>query len=174
MKAIIIYFSRGDENYFGGNLDYVEKGNNEVLKDFIKNILSCDEFKVEPLKPYPRDYKECLEVTKAEKDNNIYPPLKQYLTDVDDYDVVFVGSPVYWNTMPMPMFSALKALNLNNKVVMPFITHEGSGAAEIIADLRNLFPNAIIKEPLVLYGSEVKISSNKVLMWINNSLKEYR
>lgn len=174
MKAIIIYFSRGDENYFGGNLDYVEKGNNEILKDYIKNILACDEFKVEPLKAYPREYKECLEITKEEKENGIYPPLKSYLTDVSNYDVIFVGTPVYWGTMPMPMFSCLKALNLNNKIIMPFITHEGSGEAEVVKDIKKLFPNANVLSPLVLYGSEVKIASNKVLMWINNNLKNYR
>ena len=52
MKSIIIYFSRADENYFGGSLKYIEKGNTEVIAEFIQDLTGADMFKVEPLVPY--------------------------------------------------------------------------------------------------------------------------
>ena len=64
---LILYFSRAGENYYEGDLKVVEKGNTEVVADYIKEITNGDVFKVEPEIPYPEDYMECTEVTKNEK-----------------------------------------------------------------------------------------------------------
>ena len=55
-KSIIIYFSRADENYFGGSLKYIEKGNTEIVAEYIQDLTGADMFKVEPLVPYSKDY----------------------------------------------------------------------------------------------------------------------
>lgn len=59
-KSIIIYFSRADENYFGGSLKYIEKGNTEIVAEYIQDLTGADMFKVEPLVPYSKDYMECI------------------------------------------------------------------------------------------------------------------
>ena len=59
-KSLIIYFSRADENYSVG---YVEKGNTEYIAEFVRDIVGADMFKVEPLVPYAKDYKTCIEET---------------------------------------------------------------------------------------------------------------
>ena len=58
-KSMIIYFSRADENYFDGALRYIDKGNTEVIAEYIRDFVGADMFKVEPLEPYSADYKEC-------------------------------------------------------------------------------------------------------------------
>ena len=63
-KSIIIYFSRADENYFGGEMKYIEKGNTEVIAEYIRDIAGSDMFKVEPLVAYSADYKQCIEEAK--------------------------------------------------------------------------------------------------------------
>ena len=68
-KSIVIYFSRADENYFGGAMKYIEKGNTEVIAEYIRDITGADMFKVEPLEPYSADYMQCIEEAKVRTRN---------------------------------------------------------------------------------------------------------
>lgn len=68
-KSIIIYFSRADENYFGGTMKYIEKGNTEVIAEYIRDIVGADIFKVEPQVPYSADYMQCIEEAKVRTRN---------------------------------------------------------------------------------------------------------
>ena len=68
-KSIVIYFSRADENYFGGAMKYIEKGNTEVIAEYIRDIIGADMFKVEPLEPYSADYMHCIEEAKVRTRN---------------------------------------------------------------------------------------------------------
>lgn len=68
-KSIIIYFSRADENYFGGTMKYIEKGNTEVIAEYIRDIVGADMFKVEPQIPYSADYMQCIEEAKVRTRN---------------------------------------------------------------------------------------------------------
>ena len=80
-KSIVIYFSRADENYFGGEMKYVKKGNTEVVAEYIKEITGADIFKVEPLNPYPESYMECIEEAKVRtRDHNA--PIKENVPDI--------------------------------------------------------------------------------------------
>ena len=105
MKAIVIYFSRADENYFGGALRYINKGNTEIVAEEIQKITNADLFKVERKIDYAQDYMTCIEEAKVEQKDRARPELKAYLDDISNYDVIFIGSPIYWGTMPQPMFT---------------------------------------------------------------------
>ena len=98
-KSLIIYFSRADENYFGGEMRYVDKGNTEFIAEYIKDIVGTDMFKVEPLNPYPADYMECTREAKVRtREHNA--PIKERVPDISSYEVIYVGSPIYWGGMP--------------------------------------------------------------------------
>ena len=113
---MILYFSRAGENYYEGDLKVVEKGNTEVVADYIKEITNGDVFKVEPEIPYPEDYMECTEVTKNEKNGRV---LKETLEDVGDYEGVYIGFPIWWGKMPIVFESQLDKLDFKGKVVLP-------------------------------------------------------
>ena len=98
-KSLIIYFSRADENYFGGEMRYVDKGNTEIIAEYIKDIVGADMFKVEPLNPYSANYMECTREAKVRtKEHNA--PIKENVPDISSYEVIYVGSPIYWGGMP--------------------------------------------------------------------------
>lgn len=170
MKALVIYFSRAAENYVGGKIKNIKKGNTEVIAEYIKHITNADLFKVERLTDYPKDYKTCVTEAEEEQNNKILPELKSYLDDVSEYDTIFIGGPIYWGTYPQPIFSELKRLNLDNKIILPFSTHEGSGLANVVEDIKKYAPNAIIKPGLAVTGSTVGKAKDKVEIWIKNNL----
>ena len=164
-KSLIIYFSRADENYFGGEMRYVDKGNTEVIAEYIKDIVGADIFKVEPLNPYPSNYMECIEEAKLRtREHNA--PIKESIPDISEYEVIYVGSPIYWGGMPEELFTALKPLNFNKKIIRPFTTHEGSGLSGVPRQLQEICVGAKILDGLAIQGSSVNSSRNKVEDWI--------
>ena len=164
MKSLVIYFSRADENYAVG---YVEKGNTEVIAEYIRDIIGANLFKVERKTPYPKEYVSCIEEAQRELNEDARPELLNILDNIDDYDVIYIGQPIWWGYPPMPMFTQLEKLNWSGKIVKPFTTHEGSGLGSVIPALTKLCPGAEIKEGLAIQGSQVTLSKDKVEEWIN-------
>ncbi len=169
MKSLIIYFSRADENYFGGSMRHISKGNTEVVAEYIKAIVGADLFKVERKIPYSKDYMTCIKEAQDEQRRNELPELVKELPNIDDYDVVFIGGPIYWGTLPQPMFTQLSKLDFKNKIIMPFSTHEGSGLASIVRDIKKYAPEANIKPGLAIVGSNVHNSKPLLEKWINDN-----
>ena len=164
-KSIIIYFSRADENYFGGEMRYVDKGNTEVIAEYIKDIVGADIFKVEPLNPYPADYMECIEEAKVRtREHNA--PIKENIPDISSYEVIYIGSPIYWGGMPEELFTALKGLNYSGKTIRPFTTHEGSGLSGVPRQLKDICNGAEVLDGLAINGSQVNNSKQKVENWV--------
>ena len=164
-KSIIIYFSRADENYFGGEMRYVDKGNTEVIAEYIKDLVGADIFKVEPLNPYPADYMECIEEAKVRtREHNA--PIKENIPDISSYEVIYIGSPIYWGGMPEELFTALKGLNYSGKTIRPFTTHEGSGLSGVPRQLKEICNGAEVLDGLAINGSQVNNSKQKIEEWI--------
>ena len=164
-KSIIIYFSRADENYFAGEMKYIEKGNTEILAEYIKEITNADMFKVEPLNPYSTKYYECIDEAK-ERTKTHNAPIKENVADISSYEVIYIGSPIYWGGMPEELITALKGLDYSGKVIRPFVTHEGSGLSGVPRQLKEICVGAKILDGLAITGSMVNNSKQKVEDWI--------
>ena len=161
-RSLIIYFSRADENYSVG---FIEKGNTEIVAEYIADLVSGDMFKVEPLVPYAKDYKTCIEEAKVRtREHNA--PIKENVPDISSYDVIYVGSPIYWGGMPEELFTALKPLNFQGKVIRPFVTHEGSFLSSVPNQLKELCQGAKVLDGLAIVGSKVKDAKDEVAAWI--------
>lgn len=167
MSSMVIYFSRNGENYFGGQLKNIEKGNTEVIAEYIKDLTGADLFKVEPASDYPEDYMKCIDVAKKEQQNDARPELKETLDDISEYDTIYIGFPNWWGTFPMPMFTQLEQLDFTGKVVKPFVTHEGSGFGSSQRDLKKLCEGAEIKKGLSVPGANVYDAKDTVSNWID-------
>lgn len=162
-KSLVIYFSRADENYAVG---YINKGNTEVIAEYIRDITGADLFRVDRAVPYSANYKECCDEALIEKNNNERPAISRKLESIDEYEVIYIGFPIYWGTMPMPLFTQLEQLNWKGKIVKFFSTHEGSGLGSSEKDIKRICQGAEIKEGLAIRGSSVNSARNKVEEWI--------
>ena len=65
-KTLIAFFSRADENYFGGAMRYVKVGNTEIVAGIIKDLIPADSFKIEMKNPYSPVYMTCIEEAKKD------------------------------------------------------------------------------------------------------------
>lgn len=166
-RILVAYFSRADENYGVG---FVKKGNTEIIAEMIAEETGADSFKIERATPYPSDYKKCTEEARLEQSKNARPELKNTLISLDDYDVIFLGMPVWWSDMPMPVYKFAEGLDWNGKTVYPFTTHAGSGLASIPRTLKNICNGATIADSFTISGTDAQNNQSKakkaVLEWI--------
>lgn len=166
-NSLVIYFSRSGENYFGGELKTIEKGNTEVVAEYIKEETGADLFKVEPVNEYPADYMKCIDVAKKEQQDGARPEIKETLEDISEYDTIYIGFPNWWGTLPMPMWTQLEQLDFSGKAVKPFVTHEGSGFGSSQRDLKKLCEGAEIKKGLSISGGNVYDAQDSVNHWVS-------
>ena len=124
-RVLVAYFSRADENT--GGVGYIEKGNTRILAEMVADITKGDLFEIKTVKPYPKEYRPATEVAKQEKENNERPEINGPLPDMSQYDVIFLGYPIWWSDLPMGVYTFLEKENFAGKTIIPFCTHEGSG-----------------------------------------------
>lgn len=165
-KKLIAFYSRADDNYVNGLIKTLEVGNTEVAAGIIKELTGADLFKLEQLKPYARDYNECIAQAQADQRQNARPDLKSFPEMLDEYDVIYLGYPNYWSTMPMAVFTFLEHFDFSGKIIKPFCTHEGSGLGGSINDIRKLCPEAKVETGLAIRGGSVKMSKAEIEKWI--------
>ena len=95
-KTLIAFFSRADENYFGGAMRYVKVGNTEIVAGIIKELIPADTFKIEMKNPYSPVYMTCIEEAKKDLRAKARPELVSMPESIDEYDTVILAYPNYW------------------------------------------------------------------------------
>jgi flavodoxin len=114
-KCLIAYFSRAGNNYVSGNIVNLPVGNTEVIAKMIREMTLGDLFHIEAVNAYPEDYTDTTEVAKQELRTNARPKLTRHLESMASYDVIFLGHPNWWGTMPMPVFTFLEDYDFSRK-----------------------------------------------------------
>lgn len=165
-NKLIAFYSRGDENYVNGLIKNLEVGNTEVAAGIIKEFTDADLFKMEQQKPYSKNYNECIAQAQSDQQRNARPELKNYPESIDEYDVIYLGYPNYWSTMPMAVFTFLEHFDFGGKTIKPFCTHEGSGLGSSVSDIKKLCPTAKVEKGLAIHGGSVKRSEKDIEKWI--------
>lgn len=169
-KNLVVYYSRKGQNYWNGEIRNLEKGNTEIVAEMIQKETGADLLEVETLQEYPTDYTECTKVAMAELKAKARPLLKTYPAGIEDYEVIFVGYPNWWGTMPMAMFSFLEHYNLAGKTIVPFCTNEGSGMGTSEKDLKKLLFDSKVLPGLAIHGAEATESAAKVSAFVADVL----
>ena len=123
-NILVAYFSRADENYGVG---VIEKGNTQIIAEMISEKTGGEMFHIQTLTPYPTDYDECTDMAKQELNDNARPQLDAGIENIDKYDVIYLGYPIWWGDMPMAVYTFMESYDLSDKTIIPFCTHAGSG-----------------------------------------------
>lgn len=162
-KVLIVFFSHAGENYSVGN---VKVGNTKLVADEIQKLTGGDMFEVVAEKSYDMPYNELIKVAQEEANQNEKPAFKGEVKNINEYDTVFIGGPIWWGTYPQVMFSFFDKYDLNGKTLIPFTTHEGSGLADCVEDVKKAYPKANVLDGFAIYGHEARKSMEKVDKWL--------
>ena len=168
-KTLIAYFSRADENYFGGAMRYVKVGNTEIVCGIMKELIEADTFKIEMQEPYSPVYMTCIEEAKRDLRAKARPELTSMPASIDEYDTVVLAYPNYWGTMPMAVFTFLESFDFSGKTILPLCTNEGSGMGGSERDIKRTCPGATVKTGLSVTGSQAANAKDGLQKWLSAS-----
>ena len=163
-KALVVFFSHAGDNYAVGN---IKVGNTKIVADYISELTGAEQFEIKTSKYDGMAYNALCDLAKEEQQNGELPAYEGDI-DLSKYETVFIGGPVWWGTYPQVMFTFFKKHegDLKGKTVIPFITHEGSGLASCVEDVKKAFPGANVQKGFSIYGHEVRTEKAKVEKWI--------
>ena len=164
-KILIAYFSRKGNNYVSGDIVNLRKGNTEIVAEKIQELTGGDLFEIETVKQYDQDYTRCTQEAQEELRAKTRPELKTEVENMKDYDVIFIGFPNWWGTMPMAVFTFLESYDLAGKRICPFCTNEGSGMGHSEKDIKDLCPESKLERGLALRGGGVNHAGKEIENW---------
>ena len=168
-KTLIAFFSRADENYFGGAMRYVKVGNTEIVAGLMKELIDADSFKIEMKNPYSPVYMTCINEAKKDLREGKRPELKSMPESIDEYDTIVLGYPNYWGTIPMAVVTFLENFDFTGKTILPLCTNEGSGMGSSESDIKKYAKGADIKRGLSVTGSYAADSKENVREWFEKN-----
>ncbi|WP_125143397.1 flavodoxin [Clostridium transplantifaecale] len=169
MKSLIAYYSRRGENLVNGSVQRLTVGNTELIAAVLQKFTDADCFLIEPCEAYPEDYYQCIDQARQDLQRNVRPKLKKYPESISPYDVIYLGYPNYWGTMPMAVFSFLERFDFTGKTVKPFCTHDGGGMGHSERDLKCVCPTAHIAPGLSIHGAEFKYELSSIEDWVRET-----
>lgn len=140
-KVLVVYFS--------------ETGNTQKLAKTISDQVGGDFRRIEPVVEYPTG-QDLYDYTENEKNNDARPQFKDLGVNPEDYDVVFVGYPMWWYTLPMIMYTFFDQYDFSGKTIIPFNTHEGSGNGGTYDTIKGFEPEATVLDGLAIRGGDMK------------------
>ena len=150
-KILVAYFSWG--------------GTTQRMAEEIARQTGADIFRIEPVVPYPTDYTECTEVAQEEKNNNARPAIADKVENWEQYDIVFIGCPVWWWTTPMIICTFAESYDFEGKTVVPFCTYASTYRDETLARIVELTPAA---DHLTGEGlTSGRINEQNISLWLN-------
>lgn len=145
-------------------------GNTRKAANIIKQKTGADIVEIEMQNPYRGNI---YDVSQIDLNRNIYPKLKQHIQNMNEYDVILLGYPTWWATMPMPVFSFISEYDLSNKAIITFSSHGGTMFGESVSDLSKLLTNSYVGLPLEFYYSGDRGLENKISNWLKlNGIEE--
>lgn len=144
-------------------------GNAAMMAQWIQEETGGDLFSIQVTEPYSSDYDTCLDRAADEKAEDARPELKTHVENMNDYNIVFLGFPNWWYTIPMAIHSFVEEYNFSGKTVIPFVTHGTGGLANCINDLTDALPESTqVLEPIGVYRDDVKDAQPEIQQWISN------
>lgn len=151
-RLLVAYFSRS--------------GNTRVVAGLIHRSLGTDLFEIRPATPYPEDYLETVELARHERDSGREHALEAKVSNIADYDTVFLGFPIWGETAPPVIRAFLSAHDLSGKTLVPFVTHGGYGLGNSRSVLASHAPKARLRDGFVMEADQERRTMNQVNSWL--------
>ena len=135
-NTLIAYFSWG--------------GNTRGIAHYIQDEIGGDLYEIttKDNNHYPKDYNSTVEVGAREVKDNIYPEINTFPGNIQDYDIIILGYPIWWHAAPMAVQAFLKNYDFSGKTILPFATSGGDDVSLTIDSVKKYLPNSTVKDGL--------------------------
>ena len=150
-KILIAYFSWG--------------GNTKNAAEMIQEKTGADIFEIEMNEPYSDDYNTVLDESQRDLNNDARPIINE-VDNFDQYDVIMIGYPNWWATLPTPVMSFIENYDFTNKTIIPFCSHGGGGLGQSITDISKLAPSSNVESGLSIHYSGGSSLSSDIDAWL--------
>ncbi|WP_199172669.1 flavodoxin [Petrotoga sp. 9PWA.NaAc.5.4] len=146
-------------------------GNTKTIAEKIQSQKGGDLFEVRTAKPYSSNYQTVLREAKREQQEGMKPELITHVENMDEYDIIILGYPNWWGTIPMPIVSFLEEYDFSGKTILPFCSHGGGELGRSVSDITKLVPNAKVGRGLPIYYSGGSDLDSKIKKWLEENSK---
>lgn len=142
-------------------------GNVEFIANTIREETGGDLFAIETVQTYPGEHQALLDFAAAEMAANSRPELSTSISNLDDYDVIFLGYPIWNADLPMPLYTFLDTYDLSGKTVISFTAHGGSGFAGTISTIAAQEPGAQVeRNGFSVSRNSVSAAKDDIVTWV--------
>ncbi|MDE7363285.1 MAG: flavodoxin [Ruminococcus sp.] len=143
-------------------------GSVEYMAKIIEKNTDADVFEIQPLESYGNDFGTVADRALNEQENGVLPELLNHIENLDQYDTIFVGYPVWWYDMPQMMYSFFEEYDFSGKTIIPFNSHGGSGFSGSVQEIAELEPNANVRtDGLTISRTVMASSEENIVNWLD-------
>lgn len=169
MKGLVVFFSHTGENMANGKLEVIEKGFTKVVAEKIARYTNSELYELKPVVAYPKNYEMCVSRARDEYENNREVEFENPKNNLNDYEIIFLGFPIWWRGYPRIISTFIKKHDgLKDKVVVPFCTNEEGAFGVSELELKGALKGADLRGGFVCRGNEVNSCDNKLLEFLKN------
>lgn len=176
-RILIAYFSRWGNTNYPSDVDATSgasilinkgsrQGTTQVVADYIQSAVGGDVHLIETSEPYPAEFDDVRDQNHAEQNAGTLPALKNRIDNIDQYEVIFIGYPVWATDVPQAVLSFLSAYYLSGKRVVPFCTHDGYGAGRSYRSVQNAASGATMLDGIALESTNVLSAETQIKTWL--------
>ena len=179
--SLVVYFSRAENMVFDSEVDAVTSasiiqdetgkpildeegnpvGNMRLLAEYIREETGAEIFSIQTVEPYPTGSLDQRDLSAREKDEDARPELATHVDNMSQYDVIYLGYPVCWETLPMPVASFLEEYDFTGKTIVPFASFANSGYGFGVSMIKELCPDAEVLDGFAVRDSNVNTDKGK-------------
>lgn len=142
---------------------YIEKGNTQIVAEALAELTGGDLYRITTVEPYPDDYASMLTRAREELDADTRSELAGELPNLDDYDIIMIGYPIWHGATPRPVLTFLENYDLSGKKLVPFNTHEGSGQSGTAKEIEHSAPNAEMVDGIAIQGKTAQEHTDQTI-----------
>ena len=147
-------------------LYYSNNGNTKNVGENINSIVGGDLKEIELTEKYPTNIFAMSKLVRKQIKENYLSQIKDI--DISNYDIIFVGSPIWNFSISLPAKSFLKNNNFENKTLIPFFTYSGgANKTKIDNEIKDLANTTNIKKALYMFENGIFLTKEQIIQWLN-------
>lgn len=156
-KSLVVYFSA--------------TGNTKAVAEILAGQQDADIFEIVPTQPYTDEdlnYRDSTtRATVEQNDSDARPAIQGSITDFEQYDVVYVGYPIWWGDMPRILYTFFDTYDFSGKTIAPFCTSGGSGLSGTPETIAGLETGAEVLDGLSVGSSQANHPGDAIADWLS-------